>query len=236
MDASRRSCRTPSACSAKSSSAGRPATARLRACGSACSTEPDEPSADHPQDERAREATAMNPDSLRSGDLGQRFLESFELTPALDPETLDQVYRVRHDVYCRDLGWEETRPDGRETDAFDEHSWHCLLRRRDTGEAVGCTRLIVPRPDDPKAPLPFEDTCRDSLDRTVADPSRMERASLGEVSRLAVVNTFRRRKGEAAVPLPAGDSDFTPLHEGERERFPFIPVSLYLGAAAMARR
>jgi N-acyl amino acid synthase of PEP-CTERM/exosortase system len=178
----------------------------------------------------------MNPEPQHGGDLGQRFSELFELTPALDVATLDQVYRIRHDVYCRDLGWEATRPDGRETDAFDEHSWHCLLRRRDTGEPIGCTRLIVPRPDDPKAPLPFEDTCRDSLDRTIADPRRMERASLGEVSRLAVVNTFRRRKGESAVPSPTGESDFTPLHEGQRERFPFIPVSLYLGAAAMAQR
>jgi N-acyl amino acid synthase of PEP-CTERM/exosortase system len=178
----------------------------------------------------------MNLDNPRGGDLGQRFQQLFDLAPALDAQSIDQVYRIRHDVYCRDLGWEAVRPDGRETDAFDAHSWHCLLRRRDTGEAVGCTRLVVPRADDPDAPLPFEDTCRDSLDRSVTDPSRMERRSLGEVSRLAVVNTFRRRKGESAVPIPTGESDFTPLHEGERERFPFIPVSLYLGAAATARR
>jgi N-acyl amino acid synthase of PEP-CTERM/exosortase system len=178
----------------------------------------------------------MVPDSSRSGDLGARFAQLFELTPALDAESLDLVYRIRHDVYCRDLGWEATRDDGRETDRFDAHSWHCLLRQRDTGDPVGCTRLIVPRADDPFAPLPFEDTCRDTLDRSVADPSRMARASVGEVSRLAVVSTFRRRKGEATVPLPAGESDFTPLHEGERERFPFVPVSLYLGAAAMALR
>ena len=178
----------------------------------------------------------MNPDTPHNGDLGQRFTELFELTPALDPAALDHVYRIRHDVYCRDLGWEAVRPDGRETDAFDAHSWHCLLRRRDTGEPIGCTRLIVPRADDPLAPLPFEDTCRNTLDRTVADPSKMERRSLGEVSRLAVVSGFRRRKGEATVAIPAGDSDFTPLHEGQRERFPFVPVSLYLGAAATARR
>jgi N-acyl amino acid synthase of PEP-CTERM/exosortase system len=172
----------------------------------------------------------------RPGDLGQRFEQLFELTPALDEDTLDVVYRIRHDVYCRDLGWEAARDDGRETDAFDAHAWHCLLRRRDSGAPVGCTRLIVPRADDPDAPLPFETTCRDTLDRSVADPTRMERRSLGEVSRLAVVSGFRRRKGETGVALPAGDSDFTPLGDGGRERFPFIPVSLYLGAAATARR
>ena len=130
-------------------------------------------------------------------DLGEGFRQLFELTPALDEASLDQVYRIRHEVYCRDLGWEPVREDGRETDEFDRHSFHCLLRRRGTGEPVGCTRLILARPEDPAYPLPFENSCRDVLDRSLADPARMPRHTLGEVSRLAVLNTFRQRKGES---------------------------------------
>ncbi len=167
-------------------------------------------------------------------DLGAAFRRLFELTPALDDASRDQVFRIRHDVYCRDLGWEPVREDGRESDEFDRHSLHCLLRRRDTGELVGCTRLILARPEDPSYPLPFENSCREVLDRSIVDPERLPRHTLGEVSRLAVLSTFRQRKGEASTAASIADDDFT--GRGSHTRFPFIPVSLYLGAAAMARR
>jgi len=172
--------------------------------------------------------------SLRTDDLGRRFERWFELVPALNEATLEQVYRIRHDVYCRDLGWEPIRSDGREVDEFDAHSVHCLLRRQGTGEPVGCTRLIFARPGDPGYPLPFEDSCSAVLDRSLADPGRMPRHSLAEVSRLAVLKGFRRRKGEDAMSSSVSDDDFAT--RGAEDRFPFIPVSLYLGAAAMARR
>jgi N-acyl amino acid synthase of PEP-CTERM/exosortase system len=171
--------------------------------------------------------------STGQGDLGKRFEEFFELLPAFDDASLDQVFRIRHDVYCRDLGWEPLRPDGRETDEFDRHSFHCLLRRRDSHDPVGCTRLIVCRPEDPAFPLPLEESCREVLDRTIADPARMARDSLGEVSRLAVVGAFRQRRGESSSPLPLSDADFQ--SRGPTTRFPFIPVSLYLGITAIAR-
>jgi len=167
-------------------------------------------------------------------DLGERFRQRFELTAALEADAIDQVFRIRHDVYCRDLGWEPVRADGRESDEFDAHSYHCLLRTRDTGEPVGCSRLIVARPDDLAHPLPFEDSCSGVLDRSLADPQRMPRRSLGEVSRLAVLKGYRRRKGEETQPAALAADDFAP--RGDEDRFPFIPVSLYLGAAAIARR
>ena len=175
---------------------------------------------------------AINPNSK---DLGQTFRQLFELTPALDDDSLDQVFRIRHDVYCRDLGWEPIRADGRESDEFDRHSLHCLLRRRSTGESVGCTRLILARPENPSFPLPFESSCRDVLNRGgPEDPQRTPRHTMGEVSRLSVVSTFRQRKHEAQTDALVTEEDFG--GHGPITRFPFIPVSLYLGAAAMARR
>jgi N-acyl amino acid synthase of PEP-CTERM/exosortase system len=166
--------------------------------------------------------------------LGSKFQELFELTPALDAASIDTVYRIRHDVYCRDLGWEPVREDGLETDAYDRHSIHCLLRKRDTGEPVGCTRLVLSRPEDPLYPLPFEQSCAQVLDRTLIDPAQLPRNDVAEVSRLAVMGTFRQRKGEIAKPVSVSDDDFE--SRGGLPRFPFIPVSLYLGAAAIARR
>jgi N-acyl amino acid synthase of PEP-CTERM/exosortase system len=176
----------------------------------------------------------LDSDSCRRNDLGESFRKLFELTPALDSASLDEVFRIRHEVYCRDLGWEPVREDGRECDEFDRHSLHCLLRRRGTGEPVGCTRLILARPENPDYPLPFETSCKGVLHRNLADPARIPRHTLGEVSRLAVLSNFRRRKGEASTAASVTEEDFGT--RGPQTRFPFIPVSLYLGAAAIARR
>lgn len=177
----------------------------------------------------------MNPStSSGRGDLGHRFEELFEFALALDAPSLEEVYRIRHDVYCRELGWEPVRPDGMEMDEYDRHAIHCLLRKRPTGELVGCSRLVLARPEDPSFPLPFEQSCRDAIHRDVFDPALLPRRDVAEVSRLAVMSDFRNRQGEADKPVAVGAQDFEA--RGGQPRFPFIPMSLYLGAAAAAHR
>ena len=179
----------------------------------------------------------MTTDTRRRRDLGTSFREHFELVPALDDATRDLVYQIRHEVYCRDLGWESVREDGRESDQADKHSVHCLLRLRGSGDPVGCLRLVLTRPECPEQPLPFETSCRDVIDRTLVDPAALPRATVGEVSRLAVLKRFRQRKGEAGTPVSVMPSDFAAERVSDAEaRFPFIAVGLYLGGAALAVR
>lgn len=168
------------------------------------------------------------------GNLGSKFEEWFELAPALDHGSLELVHRIRHDVYCQDLGWEPVRQNGLEIDAYDQHAFHCLLRKRGTGVPVGCTRIILANPADASEPLPFEVSCSDVLDRNLVDPARLPRNGICEVSRLAVMNTFRQRKGETSQAASISNEDFE--SRASTPRFPFIPVSLYLGATAIARR
>ncbi|MFG6428513.1 PEP-CTERM/exosortase system-associated acyltransferase [Roseateles sp. LYH14W] len=170
-------------------------------------------------------------ESQGTRDLAAAFQNYFTIAPALTQETREEVYRIRHEVYCRDLGWEPIRADGMETDDADLHSVHCLLRQQGTLAPVGCTRLILVRQG---KELPFEESCRDALDRGIVDPEQLPRNSIGEVSRLAVVSTFRQRKGEQGVAMTsASETNFAP--DQPMPRFPFIPVSLYLAAAAVAR-
>ena len=177
----------------------------------------------------------MNPStSSGRGDLGSRFEELFEFSLALDEPSREAVYRIRHDVYCRELGWEPVRADRMEMDGYDRHSIHCLLRKRPTGELVGCSRLVLARPEDPSFPLPFEQSCRDAIHRDRFDPARLAREDVAEVSRLAVMGDFRHRQGEAGKAVAVGEQDFEA--RGGQPRFPFIPMSLYLGAAAAAHQ
>lgn len=165
--------------------------------------------------------------------LGEGFRKYFEVVPALTPELRDHVYRIRHSVYCEELKFEAVRPDGRETDENDAHSIHCLLRSVNNGEFVGCTRLILARPADPLYPLPFEKSCKATIDRNIIDPQILPRERIGEVSRLAVISKYRKRKGDIGHVDGISEDGFGDL---KRPRFPYIPVGLYLGIIELALR
>ena len=166
--------------------------------------------------------------------LGHGFRKYFEILPAITDDLRDEVYRVRHEVYCEELHFEPERPDRRETDAFDAQSIHCLLRTSTLPtQPVGCTRLVLTHSGERDRPLPFEIACADTLDRTIVDPAKLPRERIGEVSRLAVRANYRRRRGEKQDPAPIHDEDFGSTRQ---PRFPYVPIGLYLGAVALAAR
>ncbi|APW38405.1 GNAT family N-acetyltransferase [Rhodoferax koreense] len=166
--------------------------------------------------------------------LGDGYKTYFSIAPALEPERIDDVFFIRHDVYARELGFEPVRDNQRETDQYDARSVHCLVRTaQEPSRLVGCARVVLTDNADPDAPLPFELTCRNTLDRSIIDPAKLPRHRIAEVSRLAVLSEFRRRKGEQHSAAVISDNDFG---NEQQPRFPFIPVSLYIGAVALARR
>ncbi len=167
--------------------------------------------------------------------LGHGFRKYFRIDAALDETLHDDVYRIRHEVYCEDLGFEPIREDRRETDEHDAHSVHCLLRTVDPAHRpVGCARVVMANPADRSIPLPFERACAHALDRTIIDPAKLPRERIAEVSRLAVRKAYRRRKGEER--LSASDVRDEDFGTAEQPRFPYIPVSLYMGTIAIAAR
>jgi N-acyl amino acid synthase of PEP-CTERM/exosortase system len=164
--------------------------------------------------------------------LGAGFSKYFRALPALDENLKRSAFSIRHAVYCEELGYESVHDDRLESDVYDPHSVHCILQSVSTGEHVGCVRLILADRTYPQAPLPFELLCETSLDRGIVDPSRLDRTRIAEVSRLAVISRYRRRRGEQTVPLGIDEGDFgTP----DRPRFPYIAAGLYLGLIAQAR-
>ena len=83
--------------------------------------------------------------------------------------------------------------------------------------------------------LPFELNCLPYLDRTILDPSALPRGSFGEVSRLAVPASFRRRQEEKNRPFVINEVERDKVFsEGEKRNFPNIAIGLYMSAVAMA--
>ena len=67
----------------------------------------------------------------------------------------------------------------------------------------------------------------------LVDPARLPRERVAEVSRLAVVSAYRRRKSDQATAGTISPDDFG---SPERPRFPYVTVGLYLGMIAQAQR
>lgn len=159
----------------------------------------------------------------------------FSLIPADSENVQNEVFRLRHQIFCEEFRLFEPRPDGMERDDFDRHSLFLLLRSARTAEAVGCVRVVLTDPLSPYSLLPFEKACGSMLERIILDPGRLPRNSIGEVSRLGVAAKFRRRKGEQKSPAPLSDESLKldPVTPNPRQ-FPYILVSLYLGSIALA--
>ncbi len=164
--------------------------------------------------------------------LGTAFKRYFEIIPAITEELKKEAYRVRHSVYCEDLGYEPPQSDRLETDEYDSHALHILIRNIQHNIFIGCARIIIPPVENPTWLLPFEKACMDTLNYSIVDSRKLPRKQIAEVSRLAVISSFRRRKGEVNNPINLSKNDFDP---SPIPRFPYIPLGLYYGAVELAR-
>jgi N-acyl amino acid synthase of PEP-CTERM/exosortase system len=165
--------------------------------------------------------------------IAENFERFFRVDIADTAELLDKVQYVRYRVYCEEFGFEpvESCPGQREKDAYDGQSIHCLITHLPSGDPAGCVRM-VPTPDNaPKAQLPFEKFCGDSLDTALLEEMALDRTTICEISRLAVDRNFRRRSGEHETRF--GSPTHLGFSEEEKRTLPFIAVSAYLAATAI---
>jgi N-acyl amino acid synthase of PEP-CTERM/exosortase system len=167
-------------------------------------------------------------------DLVEPYREYFSITMADTDELRKEVFRLRYEVYCRELGWEDPAhfPDKLEQDAYDPHSRHCLLLHKRSGLYAGTVRMVMTHDSDLDPPIPLVGHCGDRLYDGPLRPDRLPIGSYGEISRLALRGEFRRRSGEESSPEGHGEHLFE-WSQTERRRFPHIALGLYLGASAV---
>ncbi len=69
----------------------------------------------------------------------------YSLLLSTDPTHIESAQRLRYDVFTNEPGFALTRQDGSlDVDRFDEHCDHLLVREENTGELVGCYRMLSP--------------------------------------------------------------------------------------------
>jgi len=157
-------------------------------------------------------------------------------SPAGEEEApIQDLFRLRHHVYCEEFQYEPTQADGIEIDDYDEKSWHAVLRYRgsngdsSTGQLAGCVRIVFAEKSARHPVLPLQEHYHNPFFDDVPTPIKHPTSSICEISRLAVHRDFRRRAREeeakeGAISMPAADQVRT---------FPLLAAGLFAAAAAI---
>ncbi len=135
----------------------------------------------------------------------------FDVFLADTEEGKKEHFKLRYKVYCEEMGFEDKDkfPLGQETDQWDDHSVHFIVRHRETGQWVGAMRLVIQQ----NGNLPFSELSQPNCN-IVGNNIAVE------TSRLCLVQDIRRRKIDAdktnGMPSSSAPSAF--LNRGHINR------------------
>lgn len=133
------------------------------------------------------------------------FDSCFEVFLADTPESKEIHYRLRYQVYCDEMGFEDKErfPDRQETDEWDNDAVHFLVRHKYTGQWLGALRLVRHK----DYGFPFQERCNlhEKLSRTGYKHAI-------EISRLCVLKEARRYKPRA-YGVDEGSRNVSFLHD-----------------------
>lgn len=151
---------------------------------------------------------------------------------AKSDELRREVYKLRHQVYCEELHFEDVRQGYEEFDEFDPRAIHCFIRHLKSSTLAGTVRLITS--SNGTELLPIEQFCSHSLTDEKLNPKNFARSDICEMSRLAVPAAFRKRQVDKYDGVATGVIDESVFSATELRCFPFIAICLYMAAAAMS--
>ena len=161
--------------------------------------------------------------------ISEQYNKFFKVKFANDKNLRTEAFKIRHKVYSEELGWEPENVRKLEIDEWDNHAHHCLLYHKRTSRYIGCIRLVIPPPSKPNTKLPFEKSCLDSAYTSVVNSRHFARGSFGEISRLAILDEFRRIQS-------ANTKTATQFHHSDEEKrfLPNLAIGLYFASLALA--
>ena len=146
----------------------------------------------------------------------------------------EEVYKLRYQVYCEELHFEDTNPAHVEQDEFDVRSIHCFIRHISSGALAGTLRMIATRNSDEL--LPMEKFCPQAITNENLHPRTFLPHQICEISRLAVPLNFRKRQVDQFAGGATGVINEQIFSTQELRFFPYIAVSLYLSAIALCHK
>lgn len=164
--------------------------------------------------------------------IAQHFTQFLTPQLATTPELRDEVFKIRHNVYCEELAFEQVKEEGKERDEFDDQSIFTMIKHKPTDVYTSCVRVVRSRNENEL--LPMEKYCYDAIQDEKLHPKNFARHEVCEISRLAVKSDFRRRATDKFKGSAVGAISESTYSETELRCFPFIAIGLYMASATMA--
>jgi N-acyl amino acid synthase of PEP-CTERM/exosortase system len=169
------------------------------------------------------------------GDLNlvSHYKKYFRMLKATSPEMKKIAFNIRYRVYFEEqnmIAANALDTERLETDLWDACSIHTLLYHKPSSQPIGNVRLI-PLDASPTKTLPLEEHYPNPFDFSRAPVCDIRSGKTGEVSRMLLLSSFRRRKSDQNYDLESGE-----LSEYQREkRFPinYLPVCLIFATAIL---
>jgi N-acyl amino acid synthase of PEP-CTERM/exosortase system len=164
--------------------------------------------------------------------IAEHFTQFLKPEVAISDELRDEVFRIRHNVYCEELAFEKVKDEGKEQDEFDAQSIFSMIKHKPTNTYTSCVRVV--KSANETELLPIEKYCMHAIQNTELHPGNFPRHEISEISRLAVKSEFRRRKTDKFKGSAVGAISESSYSETELRCFPFIAIGLYMAAAIMS--
>lgn len=165
------------------------------------------------------------------------FKSVFNVQLATSPKAIDEVFKLRYQVYCIDRPFEDSTcfADKRERDAYDPQSAHALIRHRITEDSVAAVRLVMADTNLKKADFPMETPCLHLMDKYAREAFKGTcRKQIAEISRMAVSREFRRRLNENISVTGISEQAHYSDSENGRRAMPYICLGLFSAILRMS--
>jgi N-acyl amino acid synthase of PEP-CTERM/exosortase system len=120
-----------------------------------------------------------------STSLSENFHRYFRLLFANRKALRRHACKIRHSVYCNELGWKDEIREQIEADDFFEPAYHCVLEHKISETYARCVPVVTPPPYEFAKVIPFEAHCVDSLKVQTFGLQKLSRGRFKETSRLA---------------------------------------------------
>jgi len=161
------------------------------------------------------------------------YLKFFYTLKALTPTLREQAFFVRYCVYCEEL--KKLSPKSvtelQETDEWDSDSTHILLFHKGENKPIGNTRVISINDRDPEKKLPIEMYCNNRFDFTNSGIKSLREGKTGEVSRMALLSSYRRRPSDRDYFVDKGDHSV--VHDKRSVPVNYLPMCLTFAGLAL---
>ena len=171
-------------------------------------------------------------------DLGlvEHYRQFFKMVMAETAKEKQLAYQLRYEVYHKDCGiidgLNNSLADKIEMDEYDDISSHLLFFHKQTNRAIGYIRLIS-IPKDSDRFLPIEKIYNGGLDFAQSSLDKIGNGNKCEISRMALVSSFRRRKSDLEM---TGSSEQATIAELRRYPINYLPICLIFAVMHAMRK